>query len=271
MLDTTAARILLVEDDPSLALALREILEGEGYAVSQSGSAAEARAVLDSTPPDLVILDLLLPDADGLVFCADIKARSKMPVVICSGTSRKRDSVLALKLGADDFIAKPFDVDVLISRVGAVLRRTQSGAAPPSVALPPTPLGPAKRSSARPGSTPGPPPPGAVCTIGLLTLEHARKRVSFQGADVPLTATEYRLLSAFMASPDEVLSRRDLAQIVWGYEDASVGRSIDVHVHRLRMKLQRVQALKGVPGPNVISVRGFGYTLLCDVSSAVAA
>ena len=110
-----------------------------------------------------------------------------------------------------------------------------------------------------------------ISTVGLLTLERARKRVTFDGSEIPLTPTEYRLLSALMGRPGEVFSRRDLAQLVWGYEDASVGRSIDVHVHRLRTKLQHAQEQGGIPGPSVISVRGFGYKLLTDSSAALAA
>ena len=263
------ASILVIEDDAALAQTFQEILEAEEYAVTLAATAAEARAAIEQHPPDLVLTDLVLPDADGLILCADLKAKLGVPLIVVSGTVRKRDSVLALKLGADDFISKPFDVDELLSRIEAALRRSvaETGGAGP------VPLHAAvarRRGGVGAGG-------GAaaiaepVSAIGPLMLERAHKRVTFGDREVPLTPTEYRLLGAIMSRPDEVLSRRDLAHLVWGYEDASVGRSIDVHVHRLRTKLQRAQEKAGVPGPTVISVRGFGYKLLADPGAAAAA
>ena len=265
MSSTRAATILVVEDDAPLAQTFEEILEGEGYEVRMTGTAAGARTAIETERPDLVLMDLVLPDADGLILCADIKAKAGVPVLVCSGTVRKRDSVLALKLGADDFIAKPFDVDEMLSRVEAALRRSNaSGGRPAAPWMLPTPAAPAR-------GTPAPAEHDSVTSVGPLRLERTHKRVSFGEREVALTPTEYRLLSAFMARPGEVLTRRDLAQLVWGYEDASVGRSIDVHVHRLRTKLQNAQESAGRPGPNVISVRGFGYKLLEDSGAATSA
>ena len=265
----STATILVIEDHAPLAQTFQEVLEGQGYDVRLAGTAAEARAVIDSAPPDLVLMDLVLPDADGLVLCADIKAKLAIPVIVCSGTVRKRDSVLALKLGADDFVAKPFDVDELLSRIEAALRRVSAPTdLPASLAMHRAlTRGRGGEPATRQGSAEHEP----VATLGRLRLERTHKRVTFGGEDVSLTPTEYRLLSAFMSRPDEVLSRRDLAQMVWGYEDASVGRSIDVHVHRLRTKLQHAQVAKGRSGPNVISVRGFGYKLLGDAAAQTAA
>ena len=268
----SSAKILVIEDDAQLAQTFLDVFESEGYSVVLAGNGAEARARIEEAPPDLVLTDLVLPDADGLILCADIKSKLSVPVIVCSGTIRKRDSVLALKLGADDFIAKPFDVDELLSRVEAALRRsTSSTGLPVPISLHPALARKAAPRAARGQAAQAAQPPEPMSTVGPLTLERTHKRVTFSGEEVALTPTEYRLLSALMQRPDEVFSRRDLAQLVWGYEDASVGRSIDVHVHRLRTKLQRAQEGSGRPGPSVISVRGFGYKLQAESAATLAA
>src|SRR5687768_12439994 len=116
--------ILLVEDDAGVAMTLTDVLESEGYTVTHVGDGASAKSQLDEANPDLIILDLMLPDSDGLVLCSDLKARADVPIIICSATSRKRDAVLGFKLGADDFVAKPFHVDELLTRVQAAMRRS---------------------------------------------------------------------------------------------------------------------------------------------------
>jgi DNA-binding response OmpR family regulator len=230
--DQNGATILLVEDDAAVASAVATVLELRGHTVWWAGNGDQAKALFDRTRPDLVVLDLMLPDGDGLVLCAHLKAIADVPVVICSATTRKRDIVLGLKLGADDFIPKPFDVDELEARVEAILRRAGRGRRPAEPASPPDQM-----------------------RIGQLTVDRPRQRVALGGEVVQLTPTEYRLLIALMSRPDEVLSRLDLAQMVWGYRDASVGRTIDVHIRRLRLKLGSV----GTAAPPIVSVRGFGY------------
>src|SRR5688572_22553611 len=202
----------------------------------------------------------MLPDADGLVLCADLNDRSDVPIIICSGTTRKRDSILGFKLGADDFLAKPFHVEELEARVEAVLRRSaqrkaegksrteeghgaQAAAAAPAAKLPPR---------------------AEPVTIGQLTIDDARRQVSVEGKLVELTPTEYRLLGILAGRLDEVLSRQELSSLVWGYQDASIGRSIDVHVHRLRTKL----AIPPDQGPHIVSVRGFGYKMVNEPAEA---
>jgi DNA-binding response OmpR family regulator len=236
------ASILLVEDDPTVAWLLRQLLEGKGYRVWHVATGAEAEVALDGARPDLILLDLMLPDVHGLVLCADLKARADVPIIICSATRRKEDSVLGLKLGADDFIAKPFSPDDLVARVEAVLRR----AAPPRQA-----------SSA---------PPPAQQRIGGLVIDHARCQVTLGGEVVRLTPTEYRLLCVLASRLDEVVSREELAQYVWGYHDRDVARSLDVHMRRLRGKL----AAGAVPAPPLVTVRGFGYKLLEERGGTVA-
>src|SRR4029079_9752795 len=123
-MNESGATILHVDDDPEIADMVREALEGRGHRVVRVASGAELKDKLqEGFEPDLVLLDLMLPDADGLVLCADLNERSDVPVIIVSGTARKRDSILGFKLGADDFLAKPFHVEELEARVEAVLRR----------------------------------------------------------------------------------------------------------------------------------------------------
>ncbi len=155
----------------------------------------------------------------------------------------KRDAILGLKLGADDFIAKPFDIYELEARVEAVLRRT---------------------TQMRAETAPAPPD---HIRVGELIIDRSRRRVTLGGEPIQLTPTEYRLVSALASRPDEILSRDDLATLVWGYQDASSGRTIDVHIRRLRVKLTQGP----VPAPAIVAVRGFGYKMAVEEGANGAA
>jgi DNA-binding response OmpR family regulator len=224
--------LLLVEDDVALAASLREALEMDGYRVWHAGSGQEAREYMEQIRPDLIILDLILPDVDGLILCTTLKAMSDAPIVVCSGTGRRRDVILALKLGADDFLAKPFGLEDLEARIEAILRRS-------------IPI----RGS--------PPPERRDVRSGDLVVDMARRKAMLGGDVLPLTPTEFRLLSALASHPEAIVTREDLARLVWGYADASNGRTIDVHIRRLRVKLGSAR----VPPPTIVSVRGHGYKL----------
>lgn len=239
---TARATILVVEDDPAVAHALIDAFELVDYRVWHAANGAEARGELERAQPDLIVLDLMLPDIDGLVLCSLLKSIANVPIVICSASARKSDPVLALKLGADDFVHKPFEVDDLLARVEAVLRRQ-----PPrsGIALPRT----------------------TELRVGELVIEPARRRALLGAEPLTLTPTEFRLLTVLAAHAENIISRDQLAQEVWGYADASNGRTIDVHVRRLRMKLSHGP----VPAPAVISVRGMGYKLTTSESATSAA
>src|SRR5947209_15040130 len=230
---------MLVEDDRPVAQTLIDALESSGYRVWLAETGADAKTLLEQTRPDLIILDLMLPDVDGLVLCSGLKAIADVPIVICSATPQKRDAILGLKLGADDFIAKPFDIYELEARVEAVLRRTTQ-----------------TRASTADAS---PSPPDHI-RVGELIIDRSRRRVTLGGEPIQLTPTEYRLVSALASRPDEILSRDDLATLVWGYQDASSGRTIDVHIRRLRVKL----SAGPVPAPAIVAVRGFGYKMAVE-------
>jgi len=227
---------MLVEDDAAVAQTLTDALEASGYRVWLAETGADAKTLLEQTRPDLVLLDLMLPDVDGLVLCSGLKSIADVPIIICSATPHKRDAILGLKLGADDFVAKPFDIYELEARVEAVLRRTQSRRREPAAA-----------------------PPDHI-RVAELIIDRSRRRVTLGGEPIQLTPTEYRLVSALASRPDEILSRDELATLVWGYQDASSGRTIDVHIRRLRVKLNSGP----VPAPAIVAVRGFGYKMALE-------
>lgn len=230
-----AETILLVEDDPDTARSLTKALESSGYRVTAVDTGAEARSIIEHVRPDLILLDLMLPDTDGLVLTTALKTLTKAPIIICSARQEQVDRVLGLKLGADDFVAKPFDLDELEARIEAVLRR-------------------ASRVREVPTS-----PPDQI-RIAELLIAQSRGTVTIGGQIVHLTPTEYRLLVALASRPDEVLTRETLGQLVWGYQDLGTGHLIDVHIGRLRLKLRRASRL----APNIVTVRGKGYTIASE-------
>jgi DNA-binding response OmpR family regulator len=229
--------ILLVEDDPDTARSLTKALESSGYRVTAVDTGAEARSIIEHIRPDLILLDLMLPDTDGLVLTTALKNLTSAPIIICSARQEQVDRVLGLKLGADDFVAKPFDLDELEARIEAVLRRAQRV------------------------REVQPPPPDQIRVDDML-IAQSRGTVTIGGQIVHLTPTEYRLLVALASRPDEVLSRETLGQLVWGYEDLGTGHLIDVHIGRLRLKLRR----SSKTAPLIVTVRGKGYTITSEGS-----
>jgi DNA-binding response OmpR family regulator len=229
----TRASILLAEDDPVVASMLKDVLESKGYSVWHAESGAEVEAILKDSVPDLILLDLMLPDTNGLVLFFDIRARADVPVIICSGTKRKEDSVLGLRLGAEDFICKPFSTHELQARIEAVLRRTR-----------------VRHNTDADTSN-------AVDRFASLQVDRGRCRVTLGNEELQLTPTEYRLLSLLVRHGDEVVAKKDLADNVWGYYDPDVGRTLDVHMRRLRAKLKNASE----SAPTLETVRSFGYRL----------
>jgi DNA-binding response OmpR family regulator len=215
---------------------LSDTLAARGYCVWHATTAADAELVLHQARPDLIILDLVLPDRNGLLLCADLKDRVGVPLIISSASKRKEDPALGIRLGADDFLAKPFSVDELQARLEAALERAGSRT-PPAV-----------------------PAASDLQQIGRLRIDRTECRAALGDQALPLTPTEYRLLCALASRPRQVLSRLVLADEVWGAHDDGIVRSLDVHMGRLRAKLQAT----GVPGPRVATRRGFGYQLVDD-------
>ena len=232
------ANILVVEDDPAIASLLVDRLDPSRYRISCATDSAQARQLLAQTRPDLVILDVMLPDANGLVLCADLKAELRVPVILCSATRRRDDSLLGFKLGADDFVSKPFSVDELLARVELALRRGS--------------LLPAHAS------------PDRSISFGPLVIDRAGCRALLDDEVLPLTRTEFRLLCLLASRPGEVLSHGELTDPVWGFHDQGVKRSLEVHLRRLRSKLNA----RGPRAPRLVTERGFGYRIVAGPAAA---
>jgi two-component system response regulator MtrA len=231
--------ILIVEDDAAMAYMLSDVLDTAGYLVREAATGAVARVLAEQIQPHLIILDLVLPDEDGLVLCSVLKQMVDCPILICSGTQRRRDEFLSLKLGADDFIAKPFDVYDLLARVEVLLRRAAQHRVGDSA------------------------PQKQAIRIGELFIDPSPHQVTLAGRLLQLTPTEYRLLTVLATRPDQVVPRDTLAKLVWGDPDTGTSRTIDVHIGRLRVKLSQASPL----APQIVSVRGFGYKIVSTLAT----
>ena len=231
-----SARILIVEDEDALTLLLRYNLEAEGYLVEASTRGDEAELRLREAPPDLVLLDWMLPGLSGIELCRRIRARretERLPVIMLTARGEEGDRVRGLATGADDYVVKPFSVPELVARVRALLRRSH----PERVA--------------------------DTLTAGDIALDQVTHRARRGLRDLPLGPTEFRLLAFLMRSPGRVFSREQLLDGVWGRDVYIDDRTVDVHVGRLR------KAING-PGESdpIRTVRGSGYSL--DETFAVA-
>jgi DNA-binding response OmpR family regulator len=241
------ATILLVEDDEASASELTDVLSENGLTVWHAETAADARAVLKHARPDLIILDLTLPDVDGLVLCAHLKTEAPgVPFMICS-TGTTAEKVLSFKLGAEDFVARPFELQEFEARVEAILRRH-----PRSL---PAPLPqPDHASPAVDDYAPG----GA----GRLRVDLARWRITIDDRPLDLTPTEFQLLVFMARRPGEIISRQELARGVWGNESMSRSRTIDAYVRRISSKLSGSRRhAHGEWPPRILNIRGLGYQL----------
>lgn len=223
-------KVLIVEDEHDLAELLAYNLEREGYRPLIAGTGREGLELARSEVPDLVLLDLMLPEMMGTEVCAALRhdpRTQQIPVLMLTARGDEIDRVVGFELGADDYMVKPFSMRELILRIRAVLRRSGSGAAPA---------------------------PAETVSIGPLAIDTASHRVTLDGSDVELTGTEFRLLLYFAEHRDRLLTRELLLQEVWGYNFVGDTRTVDTHVTRLRGKI-------GGAGDLIKTVRGFGYRL----------
>ena len=223
------SRVLIVEDEPDIRELVVHHLKREGYQVSAAASGEEALRQVQAAPPDLVLLDLMMPAMDGLEVCRRLRqdpATARLPIVMLTAKGDEVDRVLGLEIGADDYVVKPFSPKELLARVRAVLRRSR------------------------------PAPGEASTTLGALTIDPGTHMVSVKGEILALTPKEFDLLRALVEARGRVLSREFLLDRVWGYARASEieSRTVDVHVRRLRVKL-------GSEGRRVLTVKSVGYRL----------
>ncbi len=213
--------VLLVEDEENLASLVRAYLQQEGYPVISVVTGAEALRVIETEPVRLVVLDLNLPDMDGLDVCRQIRARSSVPVVMLTARDEERDRLAGLETGADDYIGKPFSPRELVARMKAVLRRSE------------------------------PHSEEELLVLGDVVLRRSAREVGVAGEPIELRPKEFDLLVYLMQNRGAVLSRDVLIERVWGYDYAGGTRTVDVHVAQLRRKLRRPDLIR--------TIRASGY------------
>jgi DNA-binding response OmpR family regulator len=224
----TGERILIVDDEAHIVELVRLYLERDGFRVDGASDGAQGLRLNRELRPALVILDLMLPEVDGLEVCRQVRAESDVPIVMLTARDEDIDKIVGLELGADDYLTKPFNPRELVARVKAILRRTDA---------------PAK-------------PEGKVFHLDDVTIDPARREVTIAGQPVELRAKEFDLLHAFAEHKGMVLTREQLLSRVWGYDFYGETRTVDVHVAHLR---KRLAASAGV---RIVTVTGVGYKLV---------
>ncbi|HMM95812.1 response regulator transcription factor [Phycicoccus sp.] len=233
-----AGRVLVVDDEQEIRTVLRAYLEAEGHLVTEAATGAEAlrRALAtDGSAPDLVLLDIGLPDLDGLDVLRTLRRDSDVYVILVTARAEEADTLVGLATGADDYVTKPFSPREVVARVRTVLRRTRDAAAPGA----------------------GQPDDGVLRFDGL-EIDPARRELRVGGREVRLSALEFDLLHALAASPGRVFSRAQLLEEVWGYDFYGDARVVDVHVRSMRRALG-----DDATDPRLIgTVRGVGYKFL---------
>ncbi len=232
--DEPRAHILVVDDEPAVRQALSSSLDFEGYRVSEAADGAEALAQAERLRPDLVVLDVLMPRMDGLTACRRLRTQGdKVPVLMLTARDMVGDRVTGLDAGADDYLVKPFELDELLARIRALLRRSAFSveAAAPSE-------------------------PDEVLEFAGLRMNTLTREVTREGRALELTRTEYMLLEMFMTHPRQVLTREQILETVWGFDFEPASNSLDVYVMYLRRKTE----IDGLPRL-VHTVRGVGYAL----------
>jgi len=227
-----SARILLVDDEQSIQTLLSFPLRKDGYEVVHAGDGREALDRFAEQPFDLVVLDVMLPQLDGLEVCRRLRARSAVPIIMLTAKSEEIDKVVGLELGADDYITKPFSMREFRSRVKAALRRADM----------------------RPGAGADQPDEPPV-EQGELTIDFAKRAVVVRGQDVRLTYVEFEILGALARNPGRVFTRDLLLSRIWGDSSYRDPRTIDVHIRHLREKLE----VDPKAPEYIFTVRGVGY------------
>ncbi|MBI3969759.1 MAG: response regulator transcription factor [Chloroflexi bacterium] len=241
--DTKRTTVLVVEDDVAVATALVDLLSARGYAVHHEDNAKGAAAALEEIAPDLVLLDLMLPDGDGLEACAGWCVQHDVPIIVCSGRDQPDVRVQSLKLGADDFVAKPFYPSDVEARVEAVLRRARRA-----------------RDGAARNSRQREPAVDSAMRVGSLVVDPVRLEVWMGSRRASLTPIEFRLLHALASRSGTVVSPEELKVEVWGTQAGIDNRSLYSHIKRLRAKLAALPSY-GRNTPTVHTVRGHGFML----------
>ncbi len=229
----TNTRALLIEDDPNIVDLVRSNLAVRGFDTVVSTDGMRALQLLETEEPDIVLLDLMLPEADGFDLCRQIRERSAVAVIVVSARGGERDKVTALNMGADDYMTKPFSVEELLARITATLRRTRAAGA----------------------EEPGPP----IITVADIVIDLARQQVTRQGQPVHLTPTEFALLRELVTNRGKLLSHAHLLRRVWGHGYQTETEYVRVYVRRLRAKLEVEDG-----APLIITAPRAGYRFVAE-------
>ena len=236
-------RILIVDDDPEIRRLLADYLAKNGFETFVARNGREMWQALERHAIDLVVLDLSLPDADGLTLCRDLRAKSSLPVLMLTARGEDTDRIVGIEMGADDYLVKPFNPRELLARIKTILRRTR--ALPPNLR---------------------PEPQRCLAFAGWRLDTATRTLLAPDGVMVPLSGGEYRLLRILLEHPNRVLNRDQLMELIHGREAEAYDRAIDVQVSRLRQRLR-----DDCREPQLIkTVRGEGYVLAASVDGAAA-
>ncbi len=222
-------KILIVEDEQDILQLVKLYLEKEGFRTTTAVNGAEALKKVKEDKPDLIVLDLMLPELDGLEVCKRLRSvpeTAMLPIIMLTAKAEESDTIIGLELGADDYVAKPFSPKALVARIKALLRRLER-----------TP-------------TEG----TGLYRYGPLTMDTTRHEVRLGNDEVPLTAKEFGLLEHLLRHPGRVLTRDILLNAVWGYDYYGTTRTVDVHIRRLKQKLPPLDAA-------IVSVKSLGYKL----------
>lgn len=223
-------KILIVEDEPEIAQLVKHYLEKEGFHQCIAQTGIEAQKLVASEHPDLVILDLMLPEMGGLEVCKTLRRRPEtalLPIIMLTAKNDESDTVVGLELGADDYMTKPFSPKTLVARVKALLRRVD------------------RVTDHKPTSL----------TYGPLHMDLTRHEVTARGQEVSLTAKEFGLLEHLLRHPGRVLTREVLLNSVWGYDYYGTTRTVDVHIRRLKVKIPTLNQ-------SIVSIKSLGYKLI---------
>jgi DNA-binding response OmpR family regulator len=224
---TPKKKILLVDDEAAIVQSLRYNLERSGYAVTAAGDGRSAVALVASESPDLVILDIMLPLLDGIEACKEIRKTSSVPIIMLTAKDQEFDKVLALELGADDYVTKPFSLGEIIARIKARLRRSETDLEQRDESI----------------------------TIGDITIDRSRQKLVVRGDVVALAPKEFRLLYLLMENRGRIVTRQMLLEKVWGYDFEGEHQTISVHVRWLREKIE----IDPNNPRHIVTVRSRGY------------
>jgi len=231
------AKVMIVEDDRDIATLVADVLAEEGYATEVVTDSRQALDTFDRVKPDVVTLDVMMPSLDGISLCLELRRNSEVPILFISARKDPPDRVVGLRIGADDYLSKPFDTDELVARIEALLRRSHMS----------------KDTS-----------DAQQIRFGRFVIDLGSVQAVAGEEQVQLTPTEFKLLRTLAGEPSHVFTRDDLLTGVWGYEPGSDTRLVDVHVGRLRKKLEDAK----VSEVQIETARGFGYRLVDATRSA---